>query len=182
MTQSKEKLYHVNGETGCYLAVFLLHMHGDVPPLANTAALKQNWSTAESYFSIKTLDELNIIVSLDGRKTRNSELFKQVHEKMKEAGLNQSVEKIKKRWKTLKMPYYKAKAHNSKSGFDPSDFLFYKEMDQKMGGRPPANVADHGVDVGFEDESCDGVTSLNAPSDDVEASMSSKFTSRGLAN
>lgn len=39
----------------------------------------------------KILKEMNIIQRLDGRQMRNSEPFKQVHEKMKEAGLDRSV-------------------------------------------------------------------------------------------
>lgn len=34
-------------------------------------------------------------------------------------------------------------------------FLFYNTMDEVMGGRPLANVADHGINMGFEDESCE---------------------------
>lgn len=77
----------------------------------------------------------------------------------------------------MKTAYYKAESQNNKSGSDPTNFPFYESMDEVMGGRPLANVADHGVDVGFEDESCDGETyAFNVTSDDVEASISGKFT------
>ena len=95
---------------------------------------------------------------LDGRKTRNTELFKKVHEKLSEAGVDRNVEQIRNRWKTLKAGYYKAKQHNSKSGYDPNNFPFFEPMDEIMGGRPLANIAGNGVDVGFEEESCDGET------------------------
>lgn len=40
----------------------------------------------------KIFKEMNIIERLDGRKIRNCEPFKQVREKMKEGGLDRSVE------------------------------------------------------------------------------------------
>lgn len=50
-------------------------------------------------------------------------------------------------------------------------------MDEIKGGRPLANIADNGVDVGFEEESCDRErSSLNTSPYDAEASTSGKFT------
>lgn len=99
---------------------------------------------------------------MDGRKFRNTDLFKAVREKLKEAGADRTVEQIRNRWKTLKTSYFKAKMHNSKSGADPSYFPFFDQMDEIMGGRPLSNVGDNGVDVGFperdEEETLDEIS------------------------
>ena len=85
-----------------------------------------HWSASESLFLIQTLKELDIVARLDGRKTRNTELFKKVHEKLSEAGVDCNIEQMKNRWKTLRAGYYKAKQHNSKSGYDPNNFPFFE--------------------------------------------------------
>ena len=86
---------------------------------------------------------------IDGRKSRNEELFKEVHETLVEAGVNRTVDQIKTRWKALKTLYYRAKANNSKSGSAPTSFPFFAQMDDFMGDRPLANFDRHSVDIGF---------------------------------
>ncbi|CAM4575287.1 unnamed protein product [Leuciscus chuanchicus] len=115
------------------------------------AAAKSNWSATETNVLISILKEQNIIERLDGRKFRNTDLFKNVHDKLKEVGVDRTVEQIRNRWKTLKSAYYKAKLHNNRSGVDPTNFPFYDQMDEVMGGRPLSNVGENGVDVGFEE-------------------------------
>ncbi|XP_037541062.1 uncharacterized protein LOC119417885 [Nematolebias whitei] len=116
---------------------------------------KQNWSVSDTTFLIETLKELKIIERLDGRKCRNTELFKQVHEKLEEAGIHRTIEQIKKRWKSLKAKYYQAKNKNGRSGSDPTTFSFYVLMDELMRERPLANTTGSGVDQGYEEESED---------------------------
>ncbi|XP_057705514.1 uncharacterized protein LOC130923669 [Corythoichthys intestinalis] len=171
------KLYHVNREAEWCLVAFFLHMLrtdvvtslGDVSNVTCNMASKHsapNWSPAESLYLIQTLKEFNIIARLDGRKTRNRELFKKVHEKLQEAGIDRSVDQKRNRWKTLKTGYHKAKEKNNRSGYDPTNFPYFETMDEVMGGRPLANIDVHGVDVGFEEELCDGdSSSLNAAPD-----------------
>ncbi|KAL1246691.1 hypothetical protein QQF64_034380 [Cirrhinus molitorella] len=118
---------------------------------AAAAAAKSNWGYSETSVLINILKENNIINRLDGRKIRNADLFKTVHEKLKEAGVDRTVEQIKNKWKILKTAYYKAKLNNNRSGMDPSSFPFFEEMDEVMGGRPLSNVTENGVDVGFEE-------------------------------
>ncbi|CAJ1051257.1 hypothetical protein IRJ41_007376 [Xyrichtys novacula] len=64
-------------------------------------------------------------------------------------GVNRTIEQIKTRWKALKTAYYKAKVQNQKSGYNLSNFPFFRLMDEVMEGRPMANVKSHGVDIGF---------------------------------
>lgn len=59
-------------------------------------AVKHNWSVAETAL-LNILKEEKVVERLDGRKSRNNDLFKQVFEKLKEAGINRSVEQIKKK-------------------------------------------------------------------------------------
>ncbi|KAI7795045.1 hypothetical protein IRJ41_007376 [Triplophysa rosa] len=126
------------------------------------ACWKQNWSATETTL-LHFVKEQKIVERLDGCKSRNNELFKQVFEKLQEAGINRSVEQIKNRWKALKSGYYKAKSHNNKIGESPANFLFYNIMDEIMGERPLVTVAAHAVDVGFqvpEEDSLDGSASV----------------------
>ncbi|KAK7925646.1 hypothetical protein WMY93_007956 [Mugilogobius chulae] len=116
------------------------------------AGAKQNWSVSDTNTLLELLKEMKIVQRLDGRKVRNNELFIQVHERLKEAGIERTIEQIKNRWKSLKSAYYKAKTQNNRSGSDPSSFPFYSLMDDLMGERPLSNVPSNGVDVGFEEE------------------------------
>ncbi|XP_054593358.2 zinc finger protein with KRAB and SCAN domains 2 [Nothobranchius furzeri] len=143
------------------------------------AGAKQNWSVSDTNALLDVLKELKIVERLDGRKSRNSELFIQVHERLKEAGIDRTVEQIKNRWKSLKTAYYKAKNHNSRSGFDPSSFPFYRAIDKFMAARPLSNVPLFGVDVGFEDEVVDRCNtpvsqSLDATEDSISDESSSE--------
>ncbi|XP_037543249.1 uncharacterized protein LOC119419950 [Nematolebias whitei] len=94
---------------------------------------KQNWSASDTTFLIETLKELRIIERLDGRKCKNTELFRQVHKKLHEAGIYRTIDQIKNRWKCLKASYYKTKNKNGKGGCDPASFSFYALMDKLMG-------------------------------------------------
>ncbi len=122
---------------------------------------------------LNILKEENIVARLDGRKSCNNELFKQVFEQMKEAGINRSIDQIKNRWKGLKAAYYKAKSQNSKSGESPSTFPFCSIMDEIMGGRPLVNAAAHGVDVGFPEEESTLDASVSNALEDASGKLSS---------
>ncbi|KAK7879842.1 hypothetical protein WMY93_033490 [Mugilogobius chulae] len=112
------------------------------------------WSDEETEFCISTMKELNIITHLDGKKQRNVDLFKTVVDKMTEAGFPvRTVEQVRSRWKILKKQYYQAKQQNNKSGSCPTNFRFFKIIDDLLGHRPLASTADDGVDVGFESSS-----------------------------
>ena len=58
------------------------------------------------------LQELNILKFMDGRKTRNGDLFKKVAQKMKEAGFTRTPEQVRVRWKNLRKAYHGAKRNN----------------------------------------------------------------------
>ena len=50
---------------------------------------------------------------------------------MREVGyLNRGVAQVQNKWKLLKQEYNKAKAKNKTSGSDPSNWLFFDEMDR----------------------------------------------------
>lgn len=75
----------------------------------------QNWSVAETTLLLNILKEEKVVERLDGRKSRNNDLFKQVFEKLKEAGINRSVEQIKKKaGKGLKVGITRRKTKTTK--------------------------------------------------------------------
>lgn len=111
----------------------------------------RNWSVDETNVLLDILKDLKIINRLDGRKQRNDDLFRDVFEKLNQAGVNRSLEQIKNRWKALKSGFYKAKNDSGRSGAAPTAFVFYQRVNEILGGRPLANTEDNGMDVGFED-------------------------------
>uniref|UniRef100_A0A8D3D7Z0 Pyrroline-5-carboxylate reductase n=2 Tax=Scophthalmus maximus TaxID=52904 RepID=A0A8D3D7Z0_SCOMX len=70
---------------------------------------KQNWDVKETELLLEILKELDMKKCLDGRKVRNSRLFKVAHRRMTAAGYRRSVDQLKFRWKLLKSAYYKCK-------------------------------------------------------------------------
>lgn len=100
-------------------------------------------------FLLNVLKDLNILKYLDGRKTRNGELFRRAANKLHDAGFSRTPEQIRVRWKTLKKGYYLAKRANGKSGHNPQTCLFYDHLDELLGIRPLSMVEEQGVDVGF---------------------------------
>lgn len=70
---------------------------------------KQNWDVGETELLLEILKELDIKNCLDGRKVRNTKLFRVAHRRMTAAGYHRSVDQLKFRWKFLKSAYYKCK-------------------------------------------------------------------------
>ena len=89
---------------------------------------------------------------LDGRKSRNVDLYEEVHASFLAAGFNRTVEQLKNRFKALKTDYHKAKSHNNLSGNDPTNFPFFEAMDEVLGDRPLAQSGEYGVDFTFDEE------------------------------
>ncbi|KAL7392155.1 hypothetical protein ABVT39_020096 [Epinephelus coioides] len=110
------------------------------------------WIEEETSHLVNVVKYMNIMSFVDGRKYRDSEIYKKVSEKLREAGFVRTPDQIKHRWKTLKKAYYKAKRQNATSGSDPSTFPQFDIMDEIFGQRPITTAQNSGVDVGFEDE------------------------------
>ncbi|CAJ1061186.1 pyrroline-5-carboxylate reductase 3 isoform X1 [Xyrichtys novacula] len=70
---------------------------------------KQNWDVKETELFLGILKELDMEKCLDGRKVRNTTIFKVAHRRMTAAGYHRSVDQLKFRWKLLKSAYYKGK-------------------------------------------------------------------------
>ncbi|XP_073677219.1 uncharacterized protein [Garra rufa] len=92
------------------------------------------WSEEETDFLLQTLKEMNIDRYRDGRKHRNSLIFRKVCARHKEAGFARSCDQVKHRWKTLKSIYYKAKKQNSSSS--NAAFKHFDTMEEIFGHRP----------------------------------------------
>ncbi|KAL2099546.1 hypothetical protein ACEWY4_003940 [Coilia grayii] len=107
------------------------------------------WTEAETLHLIRTLKEHQILKYMDGRKTRNGDLFKKVSKELAKANFCRSAEQVRVRWKSLKTAYYKAKRANDVSGHDPQTSPFYTEMNDLLGHRPLSTVEGGGVNVGF---------------------------------
>lgn len=127
----------------------------------------RNWSDRETRVLISVFKQHQIINRLDGRKYKNDELFKKVHDTLRELKINRSVSQIQNRWKSLKSNYYKAKGDTSRSGASPAKFVFFDAMADLLGGRPLSNV--EGIDVGMGEDERDQEL-------DVHVELSGKIT------
>ncbi|XP_053706026.1 pyrroline-5-carboxylate reductase 3 isoform X2 [Synchiropus splendidus] len=70
---------------------------------------KQNWDVKETEVFLEILEDLDMKKCLDGRKVRNSKLFRVAQRRMTAAGFHRSVDQLKIRWKLLKSAYYRCK-------------------------------------------------------------------------
>ncbi|CAL8373208.1 unnamed protein product [Arctogadus glacialis] len=59
------------------------------------------WSEKETRFMLNQLKDMHILQFMDGRKTRNGDLFKKIAKKMEEAGFRRNPEQIRIRWKNI---------------------------------------------------------------------------------
>lgn len=110
------------------------------------------WGEEETDFLLQTLKEMNIDRYKDGRKRRNSLIFRKVCAKHKARGFMRSCDQVKHRWKTLKSIYYKAKRQNISSS--DGAFRHFDTMEEIFGHRPSVTSNHQTVDdVHCKDES-----------------------------
>ncbi|XP_072250702.1 uncharacterized protein [Leuresthes tenuis] len=107
------------------------------------------WSDEETELMLYQLRDLNILKYMDGRKTRNGRLFKQVAEQMEEAGFKRTAEQIRVRWKHLKQAYYNAKKNNQISGSNPLSCTYSEILEELLGGQPLYRSVERGLDIGL---------------------------------
>ncbi|TNN79268.1 Zinc finger protein with KRAB and SCAN domains 2 [Liparis tanakae] len=118
--------------------------------MENMRAITHFWTEEQTTFMLNVLKELNILKFLDGRKTRNGELFKKVSLKMVEAGFHRTPEQIRIRWKNVKKAFFQAKRDNGASGRGRTTCPFYELLDDLLGSRPLSRVEHNGVDSGVQ--------------------------------
>ncbi|XP_074524536.1 pyrroline-5-carboxylate reductase 3 isoform X1 [Halichoeres trimaculatus] len=126
---------------------------------------KQNWDVKETELFLEILKELDMEKCLDGRKVRNTKIFKVAHRRMTAAGYHRSVDQLKFRWKLLKSAYYKGKREPSSHA--PAKiqgwWRYEKTMVAIMESRHPlvgAGVHTDRNDEGTEDSEGDGDVSV----------------------
>lgn len=68
---------------------------------------KYFWDVTETEVFLEILKDLDIKACVDGRKVRNSKVFRLAQRRMTAAGFHRSEEQLKIRWKFLKSSYYK---------------------------------------------------------------------------
>ncbi|XP_061594808.1 interferon-induced protein 44-like isoform X2 [Cololabis saira] len=96
------------------------------------------WNNEETELMLGHLKELGILRFIDGRKTRNGDLFKKVQEHMARAGYKRTAEQIRIRWKHLKQAYYRARRkehHTDAPAAGPCPFSGV--MEELLGSQPP---------------------------------------------
>ncbi|XP_059204194.1 MICAL-like protein 1 isoform X2 [Centropristis striata] len=108
------------------------------------------WAEDESALMLTLLKERNILKYMDGRKTRNGNLFKKVAEQMREGGFSRTPEQVRIRWKHLKKNYYDARKNNFTSGHNRVACPFGDALEELLGPKPLSQVEHHEEDIGFE--------------------------------
>ncbi|XP_051502088.1 ankyrin repeat domain-containing protein 23-like isoform X1 [Myxocyprinus asiaticus] len=128
------------------------------------------WSDEETAFMLLQLKELGILKYIDGRKTRNGELFRNVAKKLEKAGFIRSPEQIRVRWKHLKQSYYRAKKMNGASGYNPVITPHAEILTELLGHRALAiaavNVVDNSSLLCSASESIQECTKLDGSSEE----------------
>nr|XP_015796201.2 uncharacterized protein LOC107372477 [Nothobranchius furzeri] len=119
--------------------------------MASRGTASHFWSDEETSVFIGLVKSMNIMSLFDDRKCRDSEIYKKITEKLREAGFVRTPDQVKYRWKMLKKAYYKAKKQNNTSGSNPFSFPQFDLMDEILGNRPISTAEKSGVDIGFED-------------------------------
>ncbi|XP_076141516.1 uncharacterized protein LOC143124100 isoform X2 [Alosa pseudoharengus] len=105
------------------------------------------WSDAETEFMLCQLKALNILKYMDGRKTRNGNLFRKVAEHMEDAGFQRTSEQIRVRWKNVKKAYYNSRKNNQTSGNSSVSCPYSNILKELLGRRPLSKTAENGVDI-----------------------------------
>ncbi|XP_062376299.1 uncharacterized protein LOC134064396 [Sardina pilchardus] len=106
------------------------------------------WSDEETEFMLCQLKALNILKYMDGRKTRNGNLFRKVAEHMEDAGFQRTSEQIRVRWKNVKKAYNNARKNNQTSGTTSVSWPYSKILKELLGRRPLSKSTEDGVDIG----------------------------------
>ncbi|XP_072314095.1 uncharacterized protein [Eucyclogobius newberryi] len=109
------------------------------------------WKEDETVLMLTLLKELNILKYMDGRKTRNGDLFKKVAEQLRDGGFTRTTEQIRIRWKHLKKTYFLAQKNKTTSGRGRVVCPFGDALEELLGPRPLSQVDHHhGVDFGLQ--------------------------------
>ncbi|XP_061567989.1 myb/SANT-like DNA-binding domain-containing protein 7 [Cololabis saira] len=99
------------------------------------------WTDKETRFMLHQIQKLNIFKFMDGRKTKNANLFKKIKKEMADAGFIRTPEQIKIKWKHIRLAYIGAKQNNSSSAHDPVSCPYYDILDDLLGSRPLSQAA-----------------------------------------
>lgn len=102
------------------------------------------WKEDETALMLAQLKELNILKYMDGRKTRNGDLFKKVAQQLRDAGFARSADQVRIRWKHLKSGFYQSRKNKGTSGRNTV------ALEELLGPRPSSQVNHDGEDTGFD--------------------------------
>ena len=94
------------------------------------------------------VQEFNILKFMDGRRTRNSNLFQKISSTMAEAGFVRTPEQFRIKWKNIRSAYMNAKRNNSTSGQGRISCPYFEIMDDLLGSRPMSKATECRVDAG----------------------------------
>ncbi|XP_077554667.1 uncharacterized protein LOC144169411 [Haemaphysalis longicornis] len=110
------------------------------------ASARVTFSSQETYHFLAIISEMDLGALLDSRRQRNQKYFLQIKDKMQELGYGWSWKQLRTHWKNLKTKYNKELYEVSKSGAEPSTWVYFGEMNAILAHRPRAQAARTGVD------------------------------------
>nr|XP_061788374.1 uncharacterized protein LOC133578184 [Nerophis lumbriciformis] len=93
------------------------------------------WAEEETSLLLQQLKHLNISKFLDGRKTRNGQVFKKVAKEMAGAGFSRTAEQVRVKWKRMKRLYWQTKK-DSKRNLHIALLCPHYQLIEDLIGRP----------------------------------------------
>ncbi|XP_061919614.1 uncharacterized protein LOC133660272 isoform X2 [Entelurus aequoreus] len=96
------------------------------------------WAEEETSLLLQQLKHVNISKFLDGRKTRNGQVFKKVAKEMAGAGFSRTAEQVRVKWKRMKRLYYQTKK-DSRRNLHIALLCPHYQLIEDLIGRPPAS-------------------------------------------
>lgn len=107
--------------------------------------IRNIWTNREIVCMLEIFREEKILDLFDGKRYKNTEIYKLVEKKMVEKGfLNKSADQIKNKWKALKTQYNNCVKNNSRSGMDRSECEYFTLLEDILGIRPSSSL--EGID------------------------------------
>ena len=106
------------------------------------------WNDSEVTCLLEICRDKQIIKMFDGKRYKNTEIYKLVFEEMVKKGhTGKTKEQVQAKWKALKHAYVVCKRDNTVSGVDRKECQYFELLDEILGSRPSSNTTE-GVDSG----------------------------------
>ncbi|XP_046384535.1 uncharacterized protein LOC124154701 [Ischnura elegans] len=106
------------------------------------------WSEQETMHLINLIKEEDIMRLLDGKRSRNSDIYMRLVGPMSEAGYIRDVNQLRTKWKHLQQEYRKEVAARGRSGGAGHASPYFEALHEILGHRANVTFVEEGIDSG----------------------------------